>query len=89
MKNGSLKVSKHLDGTEELVEVVRQPRLRISILCIRKQVYLRFFSLGFLRQVGIVIEETIPDEPANGRDNREEDEKPGFVGQSDILGTAR
>lgn len=69
MKDRSFQVSKDLDSTEELVQVVGQAGLRVVILGIRKEIDLRFFSLRLGGESGVDIEEAVSNKPRNERDD--------------------
>ena len=76
MENGSLQVTKDLDSAEEFIEVIGQAGLGIAFLDIREEVELGFFPLGLGGKTAVHVQETIANEPTNGRDQRHRDKQP-------------
>ena len=72
MEDRPFQVTKDLDGTKELVKVAGQARFGVSILAVRKQVYLWFFSLRLLRETSVYVKESIANEVADGRNHRKD-----------------
>ena len=75
MENGSLQISKDLDGAEELIEVIGQTGLRVAFMDIGEEVKLGFFPLWFRGKTAVHVQEPVANEPADGRDEDQQDQE--------------
>lgn len=88
MENGSLQISKDLDGAEELIEVIGQTGLRVAFMDIGEEVKLGFFPLWFRGKTAVHVQEPVANEPTDGRDEDQQDQESMvhyLISQSDSI----
>ena len=66
VKHRPFQVSKHFDRAQKLIEIIRQPRFRVSLLRVRKQIDLRFFTLRFGWETAVHVKVAVANEPYHG-----------------------
>jgi hypothetical protein len=71
VEDGTLEIAENLNGAQKFIEVVGETGFGVAFLDIGEEIELGFFSLGLRRQTAIHVQEPVPDEPADCRDNRQ------------------
>lgn len=75
MKDWPFQIAKDFESFQELVQIIGQPWLRVSLLRIWKQIDLGPLALWLGRKSGVHVEEAIAYKPADGRHDCEDNQE--------------
>jgi hypothetical protein len=86
VEDGSLEITKDLNGAEKLVKVVGQAPLDTLLVSVGEEVDLRLLALGLRSEPCVLVQDAVPHDIVDGTTDGEEDEDTGRGQQESARG---